>query len=163
MFEILLSKILPPEAIEVRLELELEVRLKGKARPRFNKDTGIVYMPGDYTRHVADLQWGLRAAMLKQPRIFSATAKYAMEVKLLRKRRKPKNKKEALTIDTDLPMGSMIGGKPDWDNAAGTIADAGNKIIYDDDTQVVMALVYRVLSDHDGAEITIIKLAEGSK
>lgn len=147
-----------PEYIEDTLRVELEHRLKGKARPRFDPRSQRVYMPQDYTTHVHDLQWIFRDRLFQRPNFFSATAAYAIEVCLYRKRAKPKNKKHALIIDVDTPYGSLATGKPDWDNAAGTVSDAGNGILYKDDAQIVYAGVLRVLAAFNGARIEIFKL-----
>lgn len=144
--------------IEDRLQVELEHRLKGKARPRFDPRSQRVYMPQDYTVHVHDLQWIFRDRLFQKPNFFSATAPYAIEVCLYRRRAKPKNKKHASTIDLETPMGSLTPGKPDWDNAAGTVSDAGNGLTYKDDAQIVFAVVSRVLAAFNGARIEIFKL-----
>lgn len=144
--------------IEDTVVVELENRLKGKARPRFDPRSQRVYMPQDYTTHVHDLQWIFRDCLFRKPGFFSATAAYAIEVCLYRKRAKPKNKKHALVIDQETPYGSLTPGKPDWDNAAGTVSDAGNGILYRDDAQIVFAMVSRVLAAFNGARIEIFKL-----
>lgn len=143
------------------LTVELENRLKGKARPRFDPRSQRVYMPQDYTTHVHDLQWIFRDRLFRKPNFFSATAPFAIEVCLLRKRAKPKNKAHAQVIDLETPYGSLVPGKPDWDNAAGTVSDAGNGILYKDDSQVVFAVVSRVFAAFNGARIDIFKLKEG--
>lgn len=146
--------------IEDTLVVELEHRLKGKARPRFDPRSQRVYMPQDYTTHVHDLQWIFRDCLFRKPNFFSATAPFAIEVCLYRKRAKPKNKKHALTIDTEMPYGSLAPGKPDWDNAAGTVSDAGNGILYRDDAQIVLAVVHRIYAAFNGARMEIFKLKD---
>lgn len=148
-------------AITDKLVVELENRLKGKARPRFDPRSQRVYMPQDYTTHVHDLQWIFRDRLFQKPNFFSATDPFAIEVCLFRKRAKPKNKAHAQVIDLETPYGSLAPGKPDWDNAAGTVSDAGNGILYKDDAQVVFALVSRVFAAFNGAKIEIFKLKAG--
>lgn len=155
-----IEKLVGAAHIADSLTVELENRLKGKARPRFDPRSQRVYMPQDYTTHVHDLQWIFRDRLFRKPNFFSATAPYAIEVCLYRKRAKPKNKKHALTIDTETPYGSLAPGKPDWDNAAGTVSDAGNGILYRDDAQIVLALVSRVFAAFNGARMEIFRLHE---
>lgn len=152
------GRLLGTDQFEDVLTVEIENRLKGKARPRFDPRSQRVYMPQDYTTHVHDLQWIFRDCLFRKPGFFSATAPYVIEVALYRKRAKPKNKKHARTIDAEIPYGSLASGKPDWDNAAGTVSDAGNGILYRDDAQIVLAVVYRVFAAFNGARLDIYKL-----
>lgn len=149
------------DRVEDKISVTLEYRLQGKARPRFNMNTGVVYMPTRYATQVQDLQWSFRECLFRKPEFRSSAALYAIEVCLIRKRRKPKNKKEAATFDALIPLGSLASGKPDWDNAAGTLSDAGNGILYDDDDQIVMGFVMRIYGAYDGAVITFFKLKGG--
>jgi|SRR5208282_5412055 len=46
-------------------------------------------------------------------------------------------------------------GKPDWDNISKCCCDALNKIVWNDDAQIVSASVRKVYSDAPGLEIEI--------
>ena len=154
----LIEGLIPRESIAEELEFEVEYRLKGKARPRFETRSGRAYMPTSYSNQVQDIQWLLRSLLFDHPEFNTAGAIYAIEICLLRMRRRPKSKKEALVIDQTMPYGSFAPGKPDWDNAAGTLSDAGNKLLYPDDDRIVFGLVYRLLANRDAAIIKVIKL-----
>lgn len=161
----LIEHLLPEGSIEGRIDVKVPYRVKGKSRPRFDPRSSRAYMPKAYTLQIQDLQWILRSALFtpEAKGFFSTEASYAVEIKLVRKRRKPKSNKEALIFDSVLPPGAFAGGKPDWDNAAGTMSDAGNGILYGDDDQIVLGLVYRVYGDEDGAVVTVLKLKQHTK
>jgi Holliday junction resolvase RusA-like endonuclease len=156
----LLEKLLQPEWVDETFRINLSFILKGKARPRFDPRSGHVYMPEDYMTHVESLQWMLRSLIFNRLSLFSANKAYAVEIAMKRKRRKPKSKKDAVELERNNPYGWFAQGKPDWDNAAGTLCDACNKIIYGDDAQVVMGLAYRVYASEPGAQILIVKLKD---
>jgi Holliday junction resolvase RusA-like endonuclease len=160
---VLLERLLPGDSIVARLELKVPYRVKGKARPRFDPRSCRAYMPKSYCLQVQDIQWLLRSAIFQAGDFFSVESQYAVEIRLVRKRRKPKSKKEAAIFDTVIPLGSFATGKPDWDNAAGTMADAGNGITYGDDDQIVLGLVYRVFGEEDGASVLLVKLKSNTK
>ena len=140
------------------MDFKVPYRVKGKARPRFDPWSLRAYMPKAYSLQVQDIQWMLRSKMFEHGNFLSQEHQYAIEIKLIRKRRKPKSKKEALTFDEIIPPGSFAHGKPDWDNAAGTMSDAGNGMIYGDDDQIVMGLVYRIYGEEEGADVLVLKL-----
>lgn len=158
-----IDAIFKADVVDMTMEFALEFGLQGKARPRMDMVHGRVYMPGKYKVHVADLQWIIRQELFGKSQFFSTTARYVIEVQLLRKRRKPKNKKEAAIIDEILPMGSLVDGKPDWDNAAGTLSDAGEGLFYNNDSQVVFGVISRVYGAINGAAIKVVKLKPQGK
>ena len=156
----ILQHLIAKENIADTLVLSVPYRVKGKARPRFDPRSNRAYMPKAYCMQINDIQWLLRQAMFSKLDFYSVDANYAVEIKLMRRRRKPKSKKEAFIFDSLVPLGSFAPGKPDWDNAAGTMADAGNGILYGDDDQIVLGLVYRTYGDIDGAEVTVMRLKD---
>ena len=50
--------------------------------------------------------------------------------------------------------------RPDWDNIGKIIADSLNKIAYDDDSQVVSAIVDKVYSDRARVEVSIWEIGK---
>jgi len=141
------------------ITVSISFAVAGKSRPRFDGRSGRAYMPAKYICNIENMRWLLRAAMFEKPAFLSATARYILVVHLRKKRRKKRSKSDDL--NQECPLGDLAKGKPDWDNAGGTISDAASKILYDDDAQVVCGLVYRTWSEEDGAEIKIYKLKEG--
>jgi Holliday junction resolvase RusA-like endonuclease len=45
--------------------------------------------------------------------------------------------------------------KPDWDNAAKSICDALNGVVFRDDSQIVRAFVTKVYSDRPGVDVRV--------
>lgn len=117
-------------------------------------DTGIVYMKKNYTLNKEMVQWNLRQAIMGRPGFFSPDAMFVVHLILYRRRRqKPTRAMRCLW-----PFGGFAKGKPDVDNAVGTLMDAANKVLYGDDDQVVSCLIERRWAKEDGAFVRVLKL-----
>lgn len=150
------------KATEVdRLEIRFEFSIKGKARPRFDGRSGRAYMPSDYTANKDMIIWVLREALFARPGWFSSDHLFVQQSVMYRKRRKPRSKKDGALMDLETPYGWYAPGSsnsPDIDNFIGTIMDAGNGILYRDDSQIVSSLEERRWAKDFGAFYRLIKI-----
>lgn len=146
-----------------RVSIKFEFSIKGKARPKFNGNTGTAYMPTSYVTNVDAIKFIIReyiAFYSRKTDFLSSTHGYDQRIVGYRKRRKPKNKKDLEWLEKHRPYGGLCfgcSGAPDLDNFIGTLMDASNGVLYPDDRQVVASQEYRIWSDIWGAEYTVIK------
>lgn len=149
----------PPKVI-AQVKLVLEFNLKGKERPRFSANTGTCYMTSSYELNKQTVTLVIRYALANAPRFLDPGSMYTVDCTLYRKRRKPLSKSDAEDLDRECPYGGVCPGKPDVDNALGTVMDAANSVIYEDDSQVVDSHVVRRWAKNTGAVIVFKKLGK---
>lgn len=126
--------------------------VQGKARPRFNSATGRTYTP-DKTRKAEQA--------IRQAYVAAAWDKYGktgdpfapkgtpVVVRITIERALPKSTPRRIESTPDM-------GKPDLDNVVKLVLDALNGTAYDDDTQVVRAVVIkRNRTRRDGDQTTV--------
>lgn len=150
---------LPPPKVKDTLELRLEFSIKGKGRPRFDSRSGHAYMPKAYVLNKKSVTLLLQQLVIYKPGFMDSVSLFVCEIVLYRKRRKPKSKADLALMERTMPFGGLCTGKPDADNALGTLMDAANSVVYVDDQQVAIALVERRWAEDDGAFIRLRKLA----
>ena len=133
-------------------ELVLDGEPVGKGRPRFSRATGHTYTPEKTARFEERLAWAAQDVMRRQPLLEGALH---MEVYAYFSipAYKPAKWKDAAKEQGIRPT-----KKPDIDNIVKGVADALNKVVYVDDTQIVTLLCGKYYSDRPRIEIFIKKL-----
>lgn len=136
------------------IEITLAGEPIGKGRPRFVRATGRTYTPEQTASFENKLAWAAQTAMkgralLVDAVILSVTAFRSVPPSWSAKKRKA-------AIDQLL----RPTGKPDADNVLKLVADALNKVVWADDSQIVEAHVYKKYSEQPRLEITILGLDE---
>jgi len=124
----------------------------GKARPRFNRNTGNVYSPdaGNFEARVAE--HGMAAGLVPQEGPFEV----AVVIKRLMAKSWSKKKK------ANLCYRPMV-GKPDGVNVMAALLDGLQGVAYHDDSQVARLSCTRAWSpDEDSTTITVRKLVGGN-
>jgi len=121
----------------------------GKGRPRFSKATGHVYTPEKSARFEERLAWAAQSVWQGKPLmdgqiIMFINAYFSIPVS------KPKDWKLRAMAGIVRPV-----KKPDIDNIVKGVADALNKVVYVDDTQIVMVKAAKFYSDKPRIEIKI--------
>ncbi len=111
-------------------EFEVEGDIKGKARPRVNSYTGIVYTPNntkDYENLIKQF------FVLKYPRYVPIENRVSISIEAYFKIPKNTSKK-----NTELMLENNISPtkKPDIDNVVKIVLDALNKMAFRDDNQI---------------------------
>jgi len=124
----------------------------GKGRPRFSRATGHTYTPEKTARFEERLAWAAQDVMRRQPLLEGALhmevyAYFSIPAS------KPTKWKDAAK-----ERGIRPTKKPDIDNIVKGVADALNKVVYVDDTQIVTLLCGKYYSDRPRIEIFIKKL-----
>jgi|LakMenEpi03Aug12_release.lakeMendotaPanAssembly.Ray.scaffolds.fasta_scaffold25435_11 Holliday junction resolvase RusA-like endonuclease len=125
---------------------------QGKGRPRHSAKTGAVYTPSKtkrYEKVVADLA---KLAMGEQlpiegPVMLQLTALFPIP-QSWSKRKKVQAAKGELFPTV----------KPDFDNVAKAISDAMNKIVFNDDSQVVYSVISKVYAERPGVKVIVSKI-----
>ncbi len=109
----------------------VEGKIKGKGRPRFNRQTGSVYTPAETKEYESII--ASTYVILNGKRIPKGTPVdiYIFACFAIPKSW-PKDRRERCLLDQEKPL-----KKPDIDNIAKIVLDALNGVAYDDDTQVV--------------------------
>lgn len=148
---------LPPPDEVSRVEIGLSFSVKGKGRPRFDGRSGHCYMAASYVTNKRQIAWVLRSAMSLRPGFLDSNSVYSIQLVFYRKRRKPKSKADAAEMERSWPIGGLCPGKPDVDNALGTLMDAATSVVYGDDSQVASAWIERRWALEEGAFFRIIK------
>lgn len=139
------------------MELVVELGVAGKSRPRFNSKTGGVYMPSSYLASRKGVEWLLSQALSGRPGFFSASRLYSIWAISFMRRPKARNKKEAALMAELFPDGYHVDGKPDVDNFVGTLMDAAERLVYENDSQVVDSRAERRIFSSAAAYMRIRK------
>jgi Holliday junction resolvase RusA-like endonuclease len=121
----------------------------GKGRPRFSRASGHVYTPEKSARFEERLAWAAQSVWQGKPLmdgqiIMFINAYFSIPVS------KPKDWKIRAMAGIVRPV-----KKPDIDNIVKGVADALNKVVYVDDTQIVMVKAAKFYSDKPRIEIQI--------
>lgn len=125
----------------------------GKQRPRHNRFTGTTYTPPEtkvreqavaeaYREQIGDYQFPKGSYLMMSVRAYMPIPKSTS-----------KKRKQQMLDGEILPT-----VKPDWDNIGKLIADALNKVAYDDDKCIVDARVYKRYSDYPRTEIILTEI-----
>lgn len=135
----------------IRIVLAGEPR--GKGRPRFSRKTGRTYTPEQTRTYEAQLAWAAQVQMAGRPPLIGPLA-----VTIIARKSVPasfsKKQKAAAAAGALRPT-----VKPDFDNFAKCV-DALNKIVWNDDAQVVEARVRKFYSEKPEMEICVSPLDE---
>ena len=111
-------------------EFEVEGDIKGKARPRVNSYTGIVYTPNN-TKNYEDLI--KQYFVIKYPRYTPMENRIHMQI--ISYFKLPQNSSK--TVKSQMLDGTISPTKkPDIDNIAKIVLDALNKMAFKDDNQI---------------------------
>ena len=124
----------------------------GKGRPRFSRATGTVYTPEKTARYEERLAWVAQSVMAGQPLLdgpLVVTVRAHMSIPAS----KPGKWKAAALAGETRPT-----KKPDLDNFAKCL-DALNKVVWVDDSQIVLLHVEKHWTDQPRIEITVDKLS----
>lgn len=110
------------------MKFEVVGKIKGKARPRMNTRTGRAYTPTD-TINYENL---VKISYLNAGGINLHSKPIKMEIQAIFEPPKSTSKKKL----AEMIKGEPVVKKPDTDNIAKIVADALNKVAYDDDSQI---------------------------
>lgn len=135
-----------------------------KARPKSSHQRGKTrhYMPANYRDCVSSYRQQMRSAWGRDP--YPKHTPLRLEVK--RYVQRPKSKPPWVPADvwSDGRAFFAPSGVGDFDNIAGTVADAGNGILWHDDCQVVIgwvAKVYMADDDPEGSRVVMSVVGTG--
>lgn len=121
-------------------------KAKGKDRPKFNKNYKHVYTK-DSTKQYEDLVAALCKSKYKGDPM---DCPFNVAINIFTAPAKSLSKKKKAELMKDSPMKT-----PDLDNVAKIIMDALNKVVWNDDRQVVALKVQRVWSNDNYVSVTI--------
>jgi len=140
-------------SIEWDFELILDGEPIGKGRPRFSRGTGHAYTPEKTARFEERLAWAAQDTMKRRP-LFDGPLRVLINAYFSIPLSKSAKWKLAALEQKILPT-----KKPDIDNIIKGIADALNKVVYVDDTQIVSLSAGKFYSDRPRIEIFIRRLS----
>lgn len=128
--------------------IRLDGEPKGKGRPRFSRKNGVAFTPTPTRNYEAALRMAAQVAMvgkvpLAGPLRIQISANFSIPQSWSKK------KQAAALMGEIRPT-----GKPDFDNLAKT-ADALNKIVWNDDAQVVDASITKHYTDKPHLSILV--------
>lgn len=113
----------------------VEGKIKGKARPRFNTNTGRTFTPGDTIQYE---NW-VRLCYKEQCGYhYEGAVKATITIFYKVPKSYSKKRVQAIREGQEYPQ-----KKPDSDNVAKIILDSLNKIAYEDDSQVAELIVLK--------------------
>jgi len=140
------------DALYCDFELILDGEPIGKGRTRFSRQTGHTYTPEKTARFEERLAWAAQSVWKRKPLLdgpleMVVRAYFSVPVS------KPNKWKVDAFLKKILPT-----KKPDIDNIIKGVADALNKVIYVDDTQIVALKAYKFYSDRPRIEIFICRV-----
>lgn len=120
----------------------------GKGRPRFSRKSGTAYTPAKTRSYEEALGYAARAAMvgkkpLTGPISVHVIASFPIPASW------PKKKQAAARAGEIRPT-----VRPDWENVA-KVLDAFNKIVWEDDAQIVSGLITKDYSDHPSLHVMV--------
>ena len=121
---------------------------RGKGRPRFAPQTGRAYTDADTRNYESKLAWAAQVKMGGAPPLLGALRVTVSAFVSI-----PKSfsaKKQAAAIEGDIRPTT----KPDADNIA-KMLDALNKIVWNDDSQIVRLVIEKFYSEQPRLEIQI--------
>lgn len=123
---------------------------RGKARPRFNRKTGITYTPNETVAYeqLVVLAYRSKVGNVKFPDNVAIDMRIRAYFKIPASDSK---KKRAQKVQGEIRPTK----KPDWDNIGKIVADSLNGVAYHDDTQIVDAQVRKFYSDVPRVEVTL--------
>jgi len=130
-------------------ELVLDGEPIGKGRPRFSRATGHTYTPEKTARFEERLAWAAQSVMERAP-LFDGPLEMSIHAYFSIPVSKPAKWKEQAKLGLIRPT-----KKPDIDNIVKGVADALNKVVYVDDTQIVVLTAAKYYSDRPRIEIFI--------
>ena len=133
-------------------ELILDGEPCGKGRPRFSRATGHAYTPEKTARFEERLAWAAQETMQRRP-LLEGPLKMLVNAYFSIPASKPAKWRAAALEQKNLPT-----KKPDMDNIVKGIADALNKVVYVDDTQIVTLTANKFYSDRPRIEIFVGKV-----
>ena len=139
-------------SIEWDFELILDGEPIGKGRPRFSRQTGHTYTPEKTARFEERLAWAAQTVWERKPLLDGP-----LEMVVRAYFSVPVSKPNKWRVDAFLKK-ILPTKKPDIDNIIKGVADALNKVIYVDDTQIVALKAYKFYSDRPRIEIFIRRL-----
>ena len=130
-------------------EMTLDGEPVGKGRPRFSRATGHTFTPEKTARFEERLAWAAQSVMERRPLLdgplmMEISAFFSIPAS------KPAKWKDNAKTGGIRPV-----KKPDIDNIVKGVADALNKVVYVDDTQIVTICAAKYYSDRPRIEITI--------
>lgn len=137
-----------------RVEIRLDGDPVAKGRPRFDRRTGRAYTPEKTARFEDRLAWAAQAFMRGRPLmegplhlVFRAYMAIPASWSA---------KKQAAALRGDI----YPTGRPDWENL-GKVIDACNKVVWNDDSQIVTGTVHKRYSDRPRVEIFVEPMLPG--
>lgn len=136
------------------IEIVLLGRPIAKGRPRFSPKTGTVYTPARTMKYEAELKFAAIEVMGDRPPL-EGPLRLDMKVVVPIPSSWPKKKQSAARAGELLPT-----GKPDWDNF-GKVVDAGNMVVWVDDSQIVDGRVTKAYGDKPGMWIRVSPVGTG--
>ncbi len=134
------------------ISIRMDGQPVGKGRPRFSRATGTVYTPEKTARYEERLAWAAQSVMAGRP-LLTGGLQVDIEAHMEIPKSKPKAWKAAALYGATRPT-----TKPDPDNIA-KMLDALNKVVWVDDSQIVLLTVAKFYSERPGIQITICQIA----
>lgn len=136
------------------IDLTVPGEPKGKARARFNRQTGQVFTPTASMRaeHRIQIEW----ISAGRP-IVEGPLRIEVDVVMRRPQNHWRKNGELTAAGERLPRPTK---KPDWDNVGKLVADALNGNAYRDDCQIVEAHTSKRWAERDEQEHTRIRVYE---
>ncbi|MCW4115628.1 RusA family crossover junction endodeoxyribonuclease [Aurantimonas sp. MSK8Z-1] len=138
------------------IEIVLLGQPRGKERPRFSKASGAVYTPQKTQSYEAALKFAAQQVMGDRPPLEGPLELDIVAVMPVPKSW-PKRKRADALANRIRPI-----SKPDWDNF-GKVLDAGNLVLWIDDSQVVDGRVRKHYGEKPGMWITVRPIAPGAE
>ena len=134
------------------IEIRLDGQPVGKGRPRFSRASGTVYTPEKTARYEERLAWAAQSVMAGRP-LLTGGLQVDIEAHMDIPKSKPKAFRAAALAGTVHPT-----TKPDPDNIA-KMLDALNRVVWVDDSQIVLLTVHKCYSDRPRLQITVCEIA----
>lgn len=136
------------------IEIVLLGKPVAKGRPRFAKETGRTYTPEKTRSYEQMLRLAAADVMGARPPL-EGPLQVDMSVVVPIPKSWPLKKQAAARSGALLPI-----GKPDWDNF-GKVVDAGNLVVWVDDSQIVDGRVRKTYGDKPGMWIRVSPVDTG--
>lgn len=130
-------------------EMVLDGEPIGKGRPRFSRETGHTYTPEKTARFEERLAWAAQSVMDRRP-LLEGPLRMEISAFFSIPTSKPAKWKESAE-----KAGIRPTKKPDIDNIVKGVADALNKVVYVDDTQIVTICAAKYYSNRPRIEISV--------
>lgn len=130
------------------IEIVLLGKPVAKGRPRFNRETGVAYTPAKTVKYETELRYAAEQVMGDRPPL-EGPLRLEMDVTVPIPVSWAKKKQAAARAGELRPT-----SKPDWDNF-GKVVDAGNLVVWVDDSQIVDGRVTKHYGDKPGMRIRV--------